>query len=170
MTAQEYAEKASKLRNSPMVKAWIAARSARQSYSDDKDCHRCGFPHASNLLCGAGATFGRLTLGGHAYSIDYSNVIYFHDFVTNLGKGWGFHWRDEIFFERKEDGGVEVRYIEQFNNTPQIKTWRIPPAEWASIVCSVSADGETGERWNAAQDFHGRTSPVTRPEQHQGGK
>jgi len=32
----------------------------------------------------------------------------------------------------------------------------IEPNVWASIVCSVSDDGETGERWEAQRTFHGK--------------
>lgn len=73
----------------------------------------------------------------------------------------GFHWRNDIYFKRLPDGVVRVRRFEFFNGTPHAKDWIIPAAEWASIVCSVSADGETGARWNAAQDFHGRQPPVS---------
>ncbi len=64
-----------------------------------------------------------------------------------------FHWRDGWYFSRNEDGSVRVQ-----QRSPGLSdtTITIPAPEWASIVCSVSKDGETGERWNAAQDFHGR--------------
>jgi len=62
----------------------------------------------------------------------------------------GFHWRDGWYFRRLEDGSVRI--------VSDYADLTIPAAEWASIVCSVSADGETGERWHAAQDFHGRKS------------
>ena len=154
-TQAEYNDETKKLRNDPMVNAWIT------EYQKDKwnryhDCRHCGWPHSPNLMCGS-ATFGHLTLGRERYAISWSNVVWFHDFMSKtLGVGWGFHWRDETYFKRDDKGGVEVKYIESFNNHPQVRGWRIPPNEWASIVCSVSKDGETGDRWNAAQDFHGR--------------
>ena len=150
---QEYDAKARKLRDSVMVKAWIAAFQT-DKWKTHKDCHRCGYPHAPNLLCGGGAAFGQLKIGRDWYSIDYSNVVFFHDFMLGLGKGWGFHWRDETYFKRGGDGAVEVHYFEQFNNSPQEKTWRIPPNEWASIVASVSATGETSESYREALKFH----------------
>jgi len=70
----------------------------------------------------------------------------------------GFHWQDGWFFRRLPDGSVRVRKF-QAPPTPDAELEMeavIVPAEWASIVCSVSAGGETGERWDAAQDFHGR--------------
>jgi len=70
----------------------------------------------------------------------------------------GFHWRNDVYFKRLEDGSVRVRRFEWFNGAPHPKDWVIPANEWASVVCSVSQLGETGERWNAAQDFHGRAS------------
>jgi hypothetical protein len=67
-----------------------------------------------------------------------------------------YHWRDQIYFGRAHDGSVMV-----WKNNGEGKAdafqLLIPQNEWASIVCSVSTAGETGERWNAAQDFHGRS-------------
>lgn len=147
-----------KLRSDPMVATWISAYQT-DKWSTHKDCWRCGFPHSDAIMCGMGAAFGRLRLGKDTYSIDLSNVVWFHKFMTEtLGVGWGFHWRNEMYFKRANDGVVEVRYIEQYNNSPQIRLVRIPPTEWASIVCSVSKEGETGDRWNAALGFHGRSS------------
>lgn len=77
-----------------------------------------------------------------------------------------FHWRDNWFFKRQGDGAVRVIKLCEANYTQYPKDaqhhiWLspdlvIPANEWASIVCSVSAAGETGERWEVAQDFHGR--------------
>jgi hypothetical protein len=71
-----------------------------------------------------------------------------------------FHWRDNWFFKRQPDGSVAVMRKQMFYKedndyylSPELS---IPSNEWASIVCSVSEDGETSERWDAAQDFHGR--------------
>ena len=50
---QEYDAKARKLRDSVMVKAWIAAFQT-DKWKTHKDCHRGGYPHAPNLLCGGG--------------------------------------------------------------------------------------------------------------------
>lgn len=74
-----------------------------------------------------------------------------------------FHWTMGWYFSRLPNGDVEVRNHGNFekpdpNHPPGDgrTTLVIPAPQWASIVCSVSRDGETGERWNAAQDFHGR--------------
>jgi hypothetical protein len=69
-----------------------------------------------------------------------------------------FHWRDGWNFKREADGIVRVMLSETTPDGEEyLKTnLTIPPNEWASIVCSVSALGETAERWNAVQDFHGR--------------
>ena len=66
----------------------------------------------------------------------------------------GFHWRDGRFFKRMSDSSVCVSHVHGESLQSQ---FTVPAAEWASIVCSVSAEGETGERWEAAQDFHGRS-------------
>lgn len=66
-----------------------------------------------------------------------------------------FHWRDGWFFARLGDGSVRVMLRE----TPTAEWLRvdiaIPPIEWASIVSSVSAVVETGDRWKVALNFHG---------------
>ncbi len=68
----------------------------------------------------------------------------------------GFHWREGIFFKRVKSGVVRVTHFTSWNYSANYKVWDIPATEWASIVASVSTEGETLERWNAAQDFHGR--------------
>lgn len=62
-----------------------------------------------------------------------------------------FHWTGSWYFMRMPDGAVRIR-----NTSLGGVVAVIPANEWASIVCSVSKLGEDGERWNAAQDFHGR--------------
>lgn len=64
----------------------------------------------------------------------------------------GFHWQGGWHFKRQDDGSVRVsRVIGDLIESQAV----IPAAEWASIVCSVSKDGETRERWIEAQEFHG---------------
>ena len=76
-----------------------------------------------------------------------------------------FHWRDNWFFKRQPDGSVAVMHKtdsylgkrnclqkDDYYLSPELS---IPQNEWASIVCSVSKEGETAERWEAALDFHG---------------
>lgn len=70
----------------------------------------------------------------------------------------GFHWRDGRFFKRMPDGSVRLSHVHGESLQSQ---FNIPAPEWASIVCSVSEQGETGERWEESQDFHGR-SPAQR--------
>lgn len=71
-------------------------------------------------------------------------------------KDGGFHWRFDTYFRRLPDGSVRLRTFHVIAGVPAYTDRTIPAPEWASIVCSVSALGETGERWDAAQDFHGR--------------
>ena len=73
-----------------------------------------------------------------------------------------FHWTGSWYFKRMPDGAVRIR-----NTSLGGIVALIPANEWASIVCSVSQLGETGERWNQAQDFHGRTT-VTSQRQKEG--
>lgn len=150
---EEWKARLKELRHHPFVEAWIKAYQ-KDKWSTYPDCHSCGFPHAPNFLCGMGSTFGEMRIGKHTYAVDQSNVDYFVGFREKPLEG--FHWKNDVFFKRLPDGGVEVTYFDQYNNTPQERKWHIPAAEWASIVCCVSAVGETYERWGAAQDFHGR--------------
>jgi hypothetical protein len=76
-----------------------------------------------------------------------------HDEVDAKISG-AFHWKDNWFFKRQPDGSVVIAHLEPEHYL--IPELTIPPNEWASIVCSVSAGGETAERWQAQQDFHGR--------------
>lgn len=63
-----------------------------------------------------------------------------------------FHWRDGWFFKRSQDGSVRVMHKKDYLRTDLT----IPANEWASIVCSVTTAGETGERWEQAREFHNR--------------
>jgi len=65
----------------------------------------------------------------------------------------GFHWKDGWYFKRLDGGAVRATHCDGQYITAQMT---VPAPEWASIVCSVSNGGETGERWDAAQNFHGR--------------
>ena len=76
-----------------------------------------------------------------------------------------FHLKDGLFFVRLNDTG-EVRIIKTRDgkmpdpdtNPPE---WAVTLAEneWASVVCSVSADGEDHARWMHARRFHGTDLP-----------
>lgn len=151
---EEWQAQLKELRQHPFVIQWIKDYQKDDKWRQYEDCPHCGYPHAENLICGGGSTFGELRIGRFTYYVDQSNVDYFVKFRETLRPG--FHWKNDIHFERI-DGHVRVTYFDQYNNSPQERQWLIPHAEWASIVCSVSAAGETGERWNAAQDFHGRS-------------
>ncbi len=60
----------------------------------------------------------------------------------------GYHWRDGWYFRRFPNGNVEV------SNERYGRRLTIPPNEWASIIASVSAKGEIGEQFSAAETFH----------------
>lgn len=77
-----------------------------------------------------------------------------------------FHSRDGLYFARTVTGDVIVT-IEvpvhdgtgNFHEGHRAVLHRIvlPQDEWASVLASVSARGETGETWQQARDFHGFT-------------
>lgn len=90
-----------------------------------------------------------------------------------------FHWRDHTYFGRCEDGAVRVV---RFSGPPHVQWWhneqshtvptndprpdgefrsvqvlldiRITPEEWASIVSSVSREGEGNGRYYEALKWH----------------
>jgi hypothetical protein len=73
-----------------------------------------------------------------------------------------FHWKNGWYWSRLSDGSVEVRNHGNFEggdpnhtNGDGRTTLTISPSEWASIVCSVSIEGETDVRWEQVQRFHG---------------
>ena len=82
----------------------------------------------------------------------------------------GFHSRDGFHFARLDDGSVRValtRPVLRPDGEPTLDQAVIaqvvlPPAEWASVVASVSKYGETGVSWSAALDWHGG-SPLSEP-------
>ena len=126
------------LRNDPMVNAWIDTyrknHKSMPGYKDHEDCFLCGFPHDKHLLCGSGATFGELYIGGNCYYVDTSNVESFLQFRKQKNLNNSFHWRDDIHIGKTESGDVIISFFTKFNNTPQKKTWNIPYLEWKSIV------------------------------------
>lgn len=131
----EYVSKAKALRHTAVVEAWISAFKKRSQYPD---CKHCSYPHSSNLLCGR-APFGEVRFGGHYYSVDLSNVVYWHEFIQTCAPENAFHWRDEKFF-RRTSNGVEITFFTSWNNTPQRVVWKIPANEWESIVTATSCD------------------------------
>lgn len=145
------------LRQHPFVVSWIAEYQ-KDAWHKYPDCYCCGFPHAENLLCN-GAPFGRLYIGAESYSVDISNVEYFVKFREKQRPG--FHWRDDIYFLRMADGGVLVTSFWRYNNFPQEKKWTIDRDSWASIVSSVSAEGETAESWQNVKAFHEGTEKLS---------
>lgn len=148
-----YIDEVRKLRQHPFVLEWIAEYQKRGwKLAKYIDCHHCGFPHNEVLLCN-GAPFGLLHIGGDCYSVDISNVEYFVKFRESQRQG--FHWRDDIYFQRMKDGNVMVTSFYQYNNCPQERVWTIDRDSWASIVSSVSKNGETAESWQHIRNFHG---------------
>lgn len=126
------------MRHHPFVEAWIDDYQKQDKWHKHPDCPRCGFPHSEVLLCGPGATFGCLYIGGEYYSVDQSNVSSFVAFREK--QRMGFHWRDDIYFQRLADGGVIITSFWRYNNSPQERTWKIDRVSWESIVRSVNLE------------------------------
>lgn len=84
--------------------------------------------------------------------------------------GQGFHWRGGLYFRRDHAGNVVISDWRPILTDEGERVWTgwdvavIDPDSWASIIASVSVQGETGERWEAAKHFHndvlGATSPA----------
>ena len=66
----------------------------------------------------------------------------------------GFHWRDDVYFKKLDNGTVQVTFFYDWNYNPNFECWFIPPNEWASIVSTVSKSGETSESYEKALQFH----------------
>ncbi len=88
-----------------------------------------------------------------------------------------FHSRNGLFFQATGQGTVAIVATndgkEPFSrskpDSSEIETnivcnVTLPENEWASVVCSVSKDGETAARWNRARRFHGTELPFERRE------
>ncbi len=69
-----------------------------------------------------------------------------------------FHYKDNWYFERLDDGSVKISNP-TMHTMKGIFTLTIDPDSWASIMASVSAQGETAESFQEARNFHekGRT-------------
>ncbi len=78
-----------------------------------------------------------------------------------------FHSRNGLFFQATGQGTVAIVATndgkEPFSRSKpgssEIETnivcnVTLPENEWASVVCAVSASGETHERWETAREFH----------------
>jgi hypothetical protein len=76
----------------------------------------------------------------------------------------GFHANDGWYFERQPDGSVKISAA--VNRCAETIT--LPPAEWASVVTAVSAQGETSETYQAALRLHGQdVSPLDTEKENQ---
>lgn len=71
----------------------------------------------------------------------------------------GFHWRENWYFQREPDGSVHLRHFNGAETSVPDTDLTIPATEWASIVASVSKDGENGDTYRAALAFHGSAAP-----------
>ena len=129
-----YLAKAKALRHNPMVEAWIAKsrEMERQNYTD---CKHCGWPHNESLLCFQ-ADFGTLWFCGELYGVDESEVVWWVDFMQAYAPQGAFHWKNERFFLRTNEG-IEMISWYKYNNTPQKSVVKIPLAEWQTIVSQM---------------------------------
>ena len=66
-----------------------------------------------------------------------------------------FHWKDNWFFERIEDGVVRIYHLDEHGIADE--DIEIDADSWASIVAWVSARGENAETFNEARQFHSQT-------------
>ena len=66
----------------------------------------------------------------------------------------GFHWRDGLYFLRREDGTVEV--TQTVGRRSDDVKWQveIPPEEWAGIVAAVTPDGADSNSYRRALALH----------------
>lgn len=70
-----------------------------------------------------------------------------------------FHSRDGLFFERHPNAGVRVRIASyETGHEETIKEVFLEPNEWASVVASMSAAGESFDTWDKA--MKAQTDPI----------
>ena len=60
-----------------------------------------------------------------------------------------FHAQQELFFERLEEGKVEITF-------PNSERVTLNPEAWASVVASMSARGEDSNTYYEALTFHSK--------------
>lgn len=66
----------------------------------------------------------------------------------------GFHAKDGWYFERQSDGSVKISAaVERCTETITVDA-----SSWASIVASVSKDGESSDTYHAALQAHGESA------------
>lgn len=66
-----------------------------------------------------------------------------------------FHLSDGFTYERvSDDGDVRLRLRVHHGGDEIIRELVVPENEWASVVASVCAKGETGDTYQAARDLH----------------
>ena len=63
-----------------------------------------------------------------------------------------FHAKNGQYFERQDDGSVRIfaRGGLGLSSDPIVKDVTLGPSEWASVVASMSLEGENGETYRAA--------------------
>jgi hypothetical protein len=103
-------------------------------------------------MCGVGATFGEVYIGGQVCWVDSSNVEYVLNLMLEEIPKIGSHWKNQLFVKR-EPNEVVVSRIEYFNNTPSIKSIHIPVMEFAELICAASLVGETKDNLEKALIF-----------------
>jgi len=121
--------------DNPIISSWVEAAQKDRREKHPR-CHSCGWPHSTVLLCGTGSSFGEAIFGGRSVGVDSSNVQHLLGLRKRLSAMRGFHWKNDIFFE-KRDNCIIVSRIEYFNNCPAVHEWSIPKTEWASIVLAT---------------------------------
>lgn len=65
-----------------------------------------------------------------------------------------FHVQEGLKVQRLDNGGVEI-FVPESPATG--RSFYLTDSEWASVVASVSAHGETGVSYSAALLFHNAT-------------
>lgn len=69
-----------------------------------------------------------------------------------------FHWKDNWYFERRDNGVVRIYHLGELGIADA--DIEIDADSWASIMASVSAQGETAESFQEARNFHHKGKTV----------
>lgn len=104
--------------------------------TNEPKCDKCGYHHYEGMFC-IDAVRGHIIFGKNTYAITGHNEEYLKELEQKKIDA-GYHWKDDIYFKRLDDGSVRVRQFVDWNYTPHVEDWVISKADWEDIVMSMA--------------------------------
>ncbi len=75
--------------------------------------------------------------------------------MLGIGNILSFHYKDGIYFSRKDDGTVILKIFDSALPNAELKTKiEFDPDSWCSIISHVSKEGESSAKFEDANKFH----------------